>query len=49
MCSAVLDEVIYLFPYSKGCTVEVLEWIGNSTLKFVMDAIIHDRIKVNPC
>ena len=31
MTSKTLDEITYSFPNFKGCTIDVWEWINNST------------------
>ena len=35
----VYDEIIYYFANFNGATVEVWEWISNSTLHLIMDVI----------
>ena len=46
--SKVSDEITYPFPNLNGATVEVWEWISNSTPHFIMD-VIHAGIEFKPC
>ena len=39
--SKVWDEITYAFPNFNGATIEVWEWISNSTSHFIMDLITY--------
>ena len=43
-------EITYPFPNFNGSTIEVWEWISNSSPAFIgMQLQFHAGININPC